>query len=177
MLITGGLLSTTDPELAVGRLFAGHTFYLGTLDHSVPGFGNANVQTASGATNLANNSQQKLRWRASKGSAPTNRFTRAISNNTTEKWHRTMPVADTGVTSILIAASFAAAVLATISIQVEKLLQSDIAVSVSTSQSASVEKTVESSMSLAVFLSEALETVVFFLREYEEEFQIRRIFR
>lgn len=33
------------------------------------------------------------RWRASKGSAPVNRFTRAIKDNVTEGWHRTMPVA------------------------------------------------------------------------------------
>lgn len=34
----------------------------------------------------------KTRWRASKGSAPVNRFTRAIKNNTTDTWHQTMPV-------------------------------------------------------------------------------------
>lgn len=92
MLINGGLLATSDPELAVARLFVGHTFYLATPDHSVPGFGNSNARAASGAANLANNSQQKLRWRASKGSAPVNRFTRSFGNNQTEGWHRTMPV-------------------------------------------------------------------------------------
>ena len=34
----------------------------------------------------------KTRWRASRGSAPVNRFTRAIKNNTTDTWHQTMPV-------------------------------------------------------------------------------------
>lgn len=39
-------------------------------------------------TNLA----PRARWRASKGSAPVGRFTRAIADNTTEGWHRSMPV-------------------------------------------------------------------------------------
>lgn len=40
-----------------------------------------------------NNLGSVRRWRASKGSASVNRFTRAIGNTTTESWHRTMPVA------------------------------------------------------------------------------------
>lgn len=34
----------------------------------------------------------KTRWRASKGSAPVNRFTRSVRNNATERWHLSMPI-------------------------------------------------------------------------------------
>lgn len=34
----------------------------------------------------------RTRWRASKGSAPVNRFTRSFGDNATERWHRSMPI-------------------------------------------------------------------------------------
>lgn len=105
MLIANGL-TTANPEDQAGRLFVGNTFYLqGQLDHGIPGYGNTGVAPAA-ATNLANNSQQKLRWRASKGSAPVNRFTRAFGNNNTEGWHRTMPVATVTVVTVPVPAVF-----------------------------------------------------------------------
>lgn len=48
----------------------------------------------------------QARWRASKGSAPVGRFTRAIGNNNTEGWHRTMPVATSTVVTVPVPAVF-----------------------------------------------------------------------
>lgn len=105
MLIANGLV-TSNPEDQAGRLFVGHTFYLqGQIDHGIPGYGNTAGASAV-ATNLANNSQQKLRWRASKGSAPVNRFTRAFGNNNTEGWHRSMPVATSTTVTVAVPAVF-----------------------------------------------------------------------
>jgi len=44
----------------------------------------------------------RIRWRASKGSAPVNRFTRAFGNNQTEGWHRTMPVGIETIVTVLV---------------------------------------------------------------------------
>lgn len=46
------------------------------------------------------------RWRASKGSAPVNRFTRAFGNNQTEGWHRSMPVGIETIVTVLVPAVF-----------------------------------------------------------------------
>jgi len=48
----------------------------------------------------------RIRWRASKGSAPVNRFTRAFGNNQTEGWHRTMPVGIETIVTVLVPAVF-----------------------------------------------------------------------
>lgn len=48
----------------------------------------------------------RLRWRASKGSAPVNRFTRAFGNNQTEGWHRSMPVGIETIVTVLVPAVF-----------------------------------------------------------------------
>lgn len=52
------------------------------------------------------NLSARSRWRASKGSAPTNRFRRSIGNNGTERWHRTMPVATYTIVTVPVPAVF-----------------------------------------------------------------------
>lgn len=46
------------------------------------------------------------RWRASKGSAPVNRFTRSFGNNQTEGWHLSMPVGIETIVTVLVPAVF-----------------------------------------------------------------------
>lgn len=62
----------------------------------------------------ATSTQIRARWRASKGSAPVGRFTRSFGDNTTEGWHRTMPIATSTTVTVPVAALVLAALVPTV---------------------------------------------------------------
>lgn len=118
-----------DGNNAFGR---GETFAMGdatvpTWSHWNAGF-STNWGDGQGGT-LLNNPGVQTRWRASKGTAPVGRFTRAIANNATDGWHQTMPVGLPTGTAFSLVASVAAFALAgqPASLNVAKRLTADSA--------------------------------------------------
>jgi len=106
MLMAQGF-TAANPEDQAGRINVGGTFVLVHPNNaSPPGYGNSGV--ASGPMNFIANTTMapKARWRASKGSAPVNRFTRAFGNNQTEGWHLSMPVGIETIVTVLVPAVF-----------------------------------------------------------------------
>ena len=89
-------LSSESSGAAFGTV-SGATFtYSTTTLGGFAGFtgGAATWQGVNGVSNAVQHAtvSPKARWRASKGQAPVNRFTRSFGTNSTEGWHRSMPV-------------------------------------------------------------------------------------
>lgn len=79
-LTTGGATSVMVGNFDTNGI-PGHTMLAGDAPLAAQAFFSQTNATSA-----------RRRWRASKGSAPVNRFTRAIGDNATEKWHISMPV-------------------------------------------------------------------------------------
>ena len=106
MLAINGF-TTANPEDQANRINSGGTFVLiSATNGGVPGYGNQG-NAPSITQHIADTTMApKARWRASKGSAPVNRFTRAFGNNQTEGWHLTMPVGIETIVTVLVPAVF-----------------------------------------------------------------------
>jgi len=94
-----GQTSDLPLTFAGGSSTSNWTFWNGAFSTNWDGASNGIMLgvLAEGATN---------RWRASRGSAPVNRFTRSFGNNQTEGWHRSMPVGLTTVVTVAVTAVF-----------------------------------------------------------------------
>lgn len=100
--------SNPDPG---ARAFAdrGQTFQIALSDSGTWTYWNGGFGTSwntSFGWQEANAYGVRGRWRASKGSAPVNRFTRAFGNNQTEGWHLSMPVGIETIVTVLVPAVF-----------------------------------------------------------------------
>lgn len=105
-LVTG--FSNPEPG---ARAFAdrGQTFQIALSDAGTWTYWNGGFSTSWNTAfgwQEANAYGVRGRWRASKGSAPVNRFTRAFGNNQTEGWHRSMPVGIETIVTVLVPAVF-----------------------------------------------------------------------
>lgn len=106
-MLAVGSLTTTNPQDQATRINVGATFVvLDPVNATPPGYGNNGIAPAVMATIASTTMNPKTRWRASKGSAPVNRFTRAFGNNQTEGWHLSMPVGIETIVTVLVPAVF-----------------------------------------------------------------------
>jgi hypothetical protein len=114
MLLAHGIVTSTADAFANARLaYVSNAFsarIYNSIDSSATVLGTdatTRTQLASYGVSYDNASvTPRARWRASKGSAPVNRFTRAFGNNQTEGWHLTMPVGIETIVTVLVPAVF-----------------------------------------------------------------------
>ena len=100
MLLAPGIVTSAADAFADARLAYVNNAFSTRLYNSVNSSAPVAGTDATGRTTLASfglcydnaSVVPRARWRASKGSAPVGRFTRAFGNNATEGWHRSMPV-------------------------------------------------------------------------------------